>query len=47
LRLPKSNAELFPAHGNASGSTAGVKCDLCYDLLSQEPVVSLGSLFTF
>ncbi len=38
LRLPKANAELFPAHGNASGSTAGVKCDLCYDLLSQQPV---------
>ena len=38
LRLPKANAELFPAHGNASGPTAGVKCDLCYDLLSQEPV---------
>ena len=38
LRLPKSNAELFPAHGNTSGPTAGVKCDLCYDLLSQEPV---------
>ncbi len=29
LRLPKANAEIFPAHGNASGATAGVKCDLC------------------
>jgi len=38
LRMPKTNAELFPAHGNASGSTAGVKCDLCYDLLSQKPI---------
>jgi hypothetical protein len=38
LRLPKANAELFPAHGNSSGSTAGVKCDLCYDLLSQQPI---------
>ena len=38
LWLPKSNAEAFPAHGNASGSTAGVKCDLCYDLLSQKAV---------
>lgn len=38
LRLPKTNAELFPAHGNANGSTAGVKCDLCYDLLSQQPI---------
>ncbi len=25
LRIPKANAELFPAHGNANGSTAGVK----------------------
>lgn len=38
FRLPKANAELFPAHGNAAGPTAGVKCDLCYDLLSQQPV---------
>ena len=38
LRLPKANAEIFPAHGNANGSTAGVKCDLCYDLLSQQPI---------
>lgn len=38
LRLPKANAEIFPAHGNASGDTAGVKCNLCYDLLTQEPV---------
>jgi len=38
LRLPKANAELFPAHGNSSGSTAGVKCNLCYDLLSQQPI---------
>jgi hypothetical protein len=38
LRMPKTNARDFPAHGNASGATAGVKCDLCYDLLSQKPV---------
>ena len=38
LRLPKTNAELFPAHGNGSGTTAGVKCNLCYDMLSQNPV---------
>ena len=38
LRLPKSNADLFPAHGNASGQTAGVKCNLCYDMLSQKPI---------
>ena len=38
LRLPKTNADLFPAHGNASGTTAGVKCNLCYDMLSQNPV---------
>jgi len=28
LRRPKANADLFPAHRNASGSTAGVKCNL-------------------
>ncbi len=38
LRIPEANAKLFPAHGNANGSTAGVKCDLCYDLLSGQPV---------
>lgn len=38
LRLPKANAKLFPAHGNGRGSTAGVKCNLCYDLLNQQPI---------
>ena len=33
LRLPKGNAEEFPAHGNASGETAGCKVDLAFDLL--------------
>lgn len=32
--MPKSNAENFPAHGNHHGSTAGVKVDLAYDLLT-------------
>jgi hypothetical protein len=38
LRLPKSNAENFPAHGNSKGETAGVKCDLIYDILSSQPL---------
>jgi hypothetical protein len=33
-RMPKSNAENFPAHGNHHGSTAGVKIDFGYDLIS-------------
>lgn len=33
LRLPKNNAGEFPAHGNASGDTAGCKVDLAFDLL--------------
>ena len=32
--MPKSNAANFPAHGNHHGSTAGVKIDLAYDLLT-------------
>ena len=32
--MPKSNAEEFPAHGNHHGSTAGVKLDFAYDILS-------------
>ncbi len=36
--LPKANVEVFPTHGNARGATAGMKCDLCYDLRSQEVV---------
>ena len=38
-KLPKSNAEEFPAHGNGKGSTAGCKCDLAFDLLTGEPVL--------
>jgi len=34
--MPKANAETFPAHGNRHGSTAGVKFDFAYDLLSGE-----------
>ncbi len=33
-RMPKSNADNFPAHGNHHGSTAGVKIDFSYDLIS-------------
>src|SRR5690606_20523281 len=36
--MPKANAELFPAHGNRHGSTAGVKIDFAYDLVSGEVV---------
>lgn len=36
--MPKANAELFPAHGNRHGSTAGVKIDFAYDLLAGEVV---------
>jgi hypothetical protein len=32
--MPKANAENFQAHGNHHGTTAGVKIDLAYDLLS-------------
>ncbi len=33
-KLPKSNHEHFPAHGNGKSVTAGVKVDLALDLLS-------------
>lgn len=36
LPFHKSNAENHPAHGNASGKTAGCKIDLAFDLLSGE-----------
>lgn len=36
--MPKANADLFPAHGNRHGTTAGVKIDFAYDLLSGEVV---------
>jgi len=32
-KLPKANAEDFPAHGNDKGDTAGCKFDLAFDLL--------------
>lgn len=38
LALPKSNAEIFPAHGNHHGDTAGVKIDFSYDLLTGEVI---------
>jgi len=34
--MSKSNAAIFPAHGNGHGSTAGVKIDFGYDLLAGE-----------
>lgn len=36
--MPKGNAEVFPAHGNHHGATAGVKINLAYDLLSDEVI---------
>lgn len=38
LPLPKSNAKIFPAHGNHHGETAGVKIDFTYDLLTGEVI---------
>jgi Transposase DDE domain len=32
--MPKSNAKLFPAHGNHHGPTAGIKVDFAFDLLT-------------
>jgi hypothetical protein len=37
-KLPKENAEAFPAHGNDKGQTAGCKFDLAFDLLSGQVV---------
>jgi hypothetical protein len=34
--MPKANAETFLAHGNRHGSTAAVRFDFAYDLLSGE-----------
>jgi len=34
--MPTANAEPFPAHGNRHGSSAGVKFDFAYDMLSGE-----------
>ena len=39
-RLPKSNHEDFPAHGNGKSVTAGVKVDLAIDLLNGRAVFS-------
>lgn len=39
-RLPKSNHEDFPAHGNGKSVTAGVKVDLAVDLLNGRAVFS-------
>lgn len=36
--MPKANAELFPAHGNRHGGTAGMKIDFACDLLAGEVV---------
>lgn len=39
-KLPKSNHELFPAHGNGKSVTAGVKVDLALDLLNGRAIFS-------
>lgn len=33
IKMPKGNAEIFAAHGNHKGETAGVKIDFAYDLI--------------
>lgn len=38
VKMLKSCAELFPAHGNKHGSTAGVKLNLIFDLLTGNPL---------
>ena len=38
VKLPKDNAENFPAHGNDKGETAGCKFDLAFDLLKGQVV---------
>jgi len=37
-KLPASNHEEFPGHGNGSGETAGCKFDLAFDLLTGEVI---------
>ena len=39
-KLPKSNHENFPAHGNGKSPTAGVKVDLAIDLLHGHTVLA-------
>jgi hypothetical protein len=39
-KLPKSNHEHFPAHGNGKSVTAGVKVDLAIDLLNGRAIFS-------
>lgn len=38
VKLLKSCADIFKAHGNAHGKTAGMKLDLCFDLLTGDPI---------
>ena len=38
VKLLKSCADIFKAHGNAHGKTAGMKLDLHFDLLTGEPI---------
>lgn len=38
VRMLKSCADLFPAHGNKHGATAGMKLNLVFDLLSGAPI---------
>jgi len=39
-KLPKSNHEIFPAHGNGKSETAGVKVDLAIDLINGRAIFS-------
>lgn len=45
-KLPKDNAENFPAHGNDKGETAGCKFDLAFDLLKGQAISSTLHLAT-
>ena len=38
VKMLKSCADLFPAHGNAHGKTAGIKLNPVFDLLTGEPL---------
>ena len=36
--MPKNNADIFPAHGNHHGATAGIKVDFTFDLLTGKSI---------
>lgn len=38
VKMMKACAEIFPAHGNKHGATAGVKLNMIFDLITGEPI---------